>query len=1198
MAKTVLEIEGGKGWEAIIDQFEKAISSGEKLVDTTQAVGSSVQDAARKSIDAQTKANEALRQNSVEVVKSGALQRSLNEEIAKGNGEALKGMLREMAAMEDLSDAEKVAMEGLVDLVAQFQKLNEQGAELERKAAALEALGDAAGGTGSAEEQAEASRQLAAAREELTEALARNREEVERLAQTLAPLMEGGDADDQMLQGMVEGLHEAFEETERLATATGQASKAQQKQQEGLAQGTKTLSVRLREAVQEVARLRDELPPGVISDELLTAAANAAELKEEMQRVKSVISVMDDGSKFELLSGGVQNLVGGISAVAGALNLVGANDDNLEKSAQQMLALLTIMQGASNFLDGFSKNLKKLNDFVIANTGLTKTNTISKVTNAEATAAESTATTTNTGVKVANAEATMATAGANTTAATATGGLTGAVRALTAVMAANPITTAAVVLAGIAGAFLYLSGKAEMSAEKAGELVDKLQELRSLNSRNYSLLQRKNDLEDELDLIQKGNTEEGRRELIMKRALNEKRTLQAQVNDLLFDESILRDKIAKAEVSGSDEAREKLQKEMEGLVADRKNAGAEIKTVEKQLEVDLAGFDLSAAQRKRERMQAEAKASLELRKRLEEETVKAIEDIRQRAEKGQRDQNIAELEQQADQAAKDRQYEAESEFRQRIIAIKEAAQQEEITALTKGLQRKIALQQVERSEYEKLSEAERTALADRMIAAGKAELTEEQMAAVKQLRQQASAQAAREVAKVEIGALEKRTAAVEEAYGKEVALIGQREQLASIQLDNAKDDLGEMRRILEENGVQELDQVRNLEDAKLALQIATAKKRIELLQSMPGLKDEEKLELEQLKAQVEGWKKELDKVEPIGTTEWWANFLGIDAGKMEKLAPLVKNALGSIAQALDNTLFTQRIADIDKYIDRLHESMEETEEAIDREQEAQEQGLTNNLAGEQARLEQLKQMEDKAIHEREKVAKRKAVADAIAAQSGTILSVVNLIKEGSSFGVVGLAIAAAAIPLIFSLINGSKAQAANVAKFWKGTDYVDLLGNPDGVDTVPAMLTKGEAVIRKKENAAMPSLIRGIHRDDPELVKDGLVEALQHYGIDIDDLLREFGSDTLEANKPRLPTHVPREIRQTDEELAAARAEQAMSKTMEHFMERIASNTDAMVKAERERETTTPLGPVDQDVRIQVKKGGTTRIITMKGKRS
>jgi hypothetical protein len=111
--------------------------------------------------------------------------------------------------------------------------------------------------------------------------------------------------------------------------------------------------------------------------------------------------------------------------------------------------------------------------------------------------------------------------------------------------------------------------------------------------------------------------------------------------------------------------------------------------------------------------------------------------------------------------------------------------------------------------------------------------------------------------------------------------------------------------------------------------------------------------------------------------------------------------------------------------------------------------------------------------EQAKLKTKQAIADKANALFGIIINTAeSIIKTGAQLGY------PAAIPFqVFAAAAGA-IQAAVVAakpipKYAKGTTFVERFGYPDGVDTVPALLTRGERVVPVLENQHLKGISNG-----------------------------------------------------------------------------------------------------------------------------
>lgn len=131
--------------------------------------------------------------------------------------------------------------------------------------------------------------------------------------------------------------------------------KIQSEQAEG---AVKSLRTQFREAQQEVAELSNKF--GATSKEAVEAAKRASELKDAIGDAKSLTDAFNPDAKFKSLTSSLSGVAGGFSAVQGAMGLMGAESESVEKTllkVQSAMALSTGLQQLGESADAF-KQLK------------------------------------------------------------------------------------------------------------------------------------------------------------------------------------------------------------------------------------------------------------------------------------------------------------------------------------------------------------------------------------------------------------------------------------------------------------------------------------------------------------------------------------------------------------------------------------------------------------------------------------------------------------------------------------------------------------------------------------------------------------------------------------------------------------------------------------------------------------------------
>jgi hypothetical protein len=105
---------------------------------------------------------------------------------------------------------------------------------------------------------------------------------------------------------------------------------------------------------------------GDYSKEAITSAKRVAELKDKISEARETADLFDPGKKFQALAGAVNAVAGGFTAVQGALGVVGAESEDLEKSLLKVQSALALSQGLSAVTDS-AKDFQRLATIVKTN---------------------------------------------------------------------------------------------------------------------------------------------------------------------------------------------------------------------------------------------------------------------------------------------------------------------------------------------------------------------------------------------------------------------------------------------------------------------------------------------------------------------------------------------------------------------------------------------------------------------------------------------------------------------------------------------------------------------------------------------------------------------------------------------------------------------------------------------------------------
>jgi hypothetical protein len=105
---------------------------------------------------------------------------------------------------------------------------------------------------------------------------------------------------------------------------------------------------------------------GDYSQEAIAAAKRVAELKDRISEARETADLFDPGKKFQVFAGAVNAVAGGFTAVQGALGVVGAESEELQKSLLKVQSALALSQGLSAVTDS-AKDFQRLATVVKTN---------------------------------------------------------------------------------------------------------------------------------------------------------------------------------------------------------------------------------------------------------------------------------------------------------------------------------------------------------------------------------------------------------------------------------------------------------------------------------------------------------------------------------------------------------------------------------------------------------------------------------------------------------------------------------------------------------------------------------------------------------------------------------------------------------------------------------------------------------------
>lgn len=214
----------------------------------------------------------------------------------------------------------------------------------------------------------------------------------------------------------------------------------------------------------------------------------------------------------------------------------------------------------------------------------------------------------------------------------------------------------------------------------------------------------------------------------------------------------------------------------------------------------------------------------------------------------------------------------------------------------------------------------------------------------------------------------------------------------------------------------------------------------------------------------------LTKDNTKGPANFFESIFGTD-DEAKKKAESVQNLVQTTIQTSIDLLKEQARLEVEAY-DR---AITLQQGRVDEARKIADAGNVEYLQQETDRLNELEA-------KREQSARRQLEIDQTVQASQILVAVAGAaaqIAQGGTVAVItGIASIIAAIGSGITLVNQMK---SNAPKFYDGTEYVELNGNPDGRDTIPAWLNKGERIVpsyineqlKGIKNKDLPKLING-----------------------------------------------------------------------------------------------------------------------------
>lgn len=134
----------------------------------------------------------------------------------------------------------------------------------------------------------------------------------------------------------------------------------------GAVKSMKDFKKEIREAQEDLLNIQNTF--GETSKEAFAAAKKVAGLKDAIQDANETAKLFDPGNKFQTIGNAVRGLVGGFTALQGALALVGLEGDDVQKTLVKIQGALALTEGL-NVVADVTKDFKRLGSVLVQTLG-------------------------------------------------------------------------------------------------------------------------------------------------------------------------------------------------------------------------------------------------------------------------------------------------------------------------------------------------------------------------------------------------------------------------------------------------------------------------------------------------------------------------------------------------------------------------------------------------------------------------------------------------------------------------------------------------------------------------------------------------------------------------------------------------------------------------------------------------------------
>lgn len=380
-----------------------------------------------------------------------------------------------------------------------------------------------------------------------------------------------------------------------------------------------SLRTQLRQSRDELDRLI-EASGGRLTPEIREAAAAAGKLQDRFGDLNATINAFNPDKKFQAITGVIQNVAGGFTALQGVIALTGGDTDKVAQSLLKVQAALAVTQGLQSLFGGLKDNLKILRLLFTSS----------------AVAAQ--------GLAVAEGEAAAGAAAQGV----ATGGLTGflnaakvAAQRLYATLLANPFVAVAAAIGLVVAGIIAYTSKTEEASETTDQLIARLDRIAQREkfivdrrAQENILQSERLFLEDKADAL-KLQTEAERKAALATAEANRKRR-EDGIEQVSIEQQIA---AAQAEQIRLEEERSKKRREFTGADIGLK---AGVRTIDKDQQAELDKLTENIQTQRKTVLELETSLNVARQKNANEVTAGQLdaEEARVNAVKGSSDKVI------------------------------------------------------------------------------------------------------------------------------------------------------------------------------------------------------------------------------------------------------------------------------------------------------------------------------------------------------------------------------------------------------------------------------------------------------------------------------------------------------------------------------------------------------------------------------